>query len=264
VKHLTSAQVDALRSLTALWGDTRWCLIGASALGCHLDMRWRGTGDLDLVLAVDEGTFPAGLDTLEGWRRDRVKEHEWHGPGWVQVDVLPAGPEVLARGHVQWNSGIQMSLVGMRLAFAHAAPVFVAPGVDVEVAPLHVIALLKMVAYQESPGSRERDLADLAYIMEEYVPLDSDRLWSEVPTGVAFECRPAFLLGLDLAPLLNERERVVVTKFIALLRGVGADTTRPRFLRGGPSRWRADDDDEEARLDGVIDAFEAGLSGRPQ
>ncbi len=63
-----------------------------------------------------------------------------------------------------------MSLVGMRLVFAHG------------VAPLHVLAVLKMVAYLDRPDVREKDLCDLAHIMHEYTATDSDRRYSaEVP-----------------------------------------------------------------------------------
>ena len=178
--------------------------------------------------------------------------------------MLPAGQDLLEQGHVEWKSGHKMSLVGMRLAFEHAVPVPTAPDLSVNVAPLHVLALLKIVAYQDRPHQRQRDLEDLAFMMEEYVGADDDRLWTDVPSQIEYECRPAFLLGLDLGPLLNESELGIVARIVALLRGEGQDTTRPRFLRGGPARWRVDDNDEDGRLDGVIAAFEAGLAARPQ
>jgi predicted nucleotidyltransferase len=253
-------QIEALRSLSALWPRTGWCMIGASALACHLDLRWRQTSDIDLVLAVDLDAFPAGLDQLAGWSRDVTREHQWHGPGGVQVDLLPAGADLLRQGHITWKSGHRMSLVGMRHALAHAVPVSIASDLSVRVAPLRVIALLKMVAYLDRPHDRERDLEDIGQILEDYVPPDDlRRFGDDVPDAIAFECRPAFLLGCDLAPLLDDAERAVTGRFIELLRGVGTDTTRSRIKQRGPDRWRVGDVDADAQLDAVVDAFQAGL-----
>ena len=256
----TDAQIAALRSLSALWPRTAWCMIGASALACQLDLSWRQTGDIDLILAVDLDAFPAGLDKLAGWSRHQTREHEWHGPGRVQVDLLPAGAGLLRQGRITWQSGHQMSLLGMRHAMAHAVPVRFASDLSVRVAPLRVIALLKMVAYLERPHERERDLEDIGQILEDYVPADDPRRFGdEVPETIAFECRPAFLLGRDLAPLLDESERAVTGRFIERLRGVGTDTTRSRIKQKGPDRWRVGDVDSDAQLDAVVDAFQAGL-----
>lgn len=264
IASFSAAQIEALRTVSRLWPDTDWCLVGASALGCHLDMRWRKTGDLDLILAVNRPGLLAGLGTQAGWTRHRTKEHEWYGPGPVQVDIVPAGPELIASGQVTWESGHQMSLLGMRHALARAAKVGIAPDLTIRLTPLHVIALLKVVSYLDRPPARERDLADLGYILEEYVPVDDDRRFAtEVPLETEFECRPAFLLGFDLAPLLDAAERAALKEFIARLRGRGADTTRSILLRTGPSRWRAEDEDPAARLDAVIDALERGLGLEP-
>ena len=46
---LTEEQVQALRELIGLWKPEGFVLIGASALGCFLELRWRKTQDLDLA-----------------------------------------------------------------------------------------------------------------------------------------------------------------------------------------------------------------------
>lgn len=259
MKHFTTAQRAALRTLSALWSRLEWSLIGASALACHLDMRWRRTADLDLVIAVDQAAFPAGLDMQEGWMRRERNEHEWHGPGGVRVDLIPAGPGLLAAGCITWETGHRMSLVGMRHALSAAVSTDVGDGVIIRVPPLHVLALLKMISYTDRPAERERDLADLGYALEEYVDVDDDRRYSEdVPADLEFEARPAFLLGRDLCPLLNATERAAVERFVSLAIGEGGDATNSRLLRLGPPRWRSGDHGE--RLKAVIRAFKAGLA----
>src|SRR5438105_11047435 len=164
--RLASAQLAALRQLRELWRELDFCLIGATALGCHLPLP-RPTNDLDITLSVSLNSFPGGLDKLSGWRQHPTKEHEWHGPDDVQVDVVPAGEDLIAQGAVTWpRTGHSMSLIGMRLAFATALPLFVAEGLSIPVAKPHVLALLRMVSYLDRPAPRQRDLADLAYGLE--------------------------------------------------------------------------------------------------
>jgi hypothetical protein len=86
----SARQIDVLRQLTSLWTLERFALIGAAALGCFLDMRWRRTADLDLTVAISLEAF---LDErlVPGWRRDRSMEHRWYAPGGEIVDTIPVG-----------------------------------------------------------------------------------------------------------------------------------------------------------------------------
>jgi len=52
VSQLTAAQLDALRTLRAAYPDAEIAIIGATALAFHIDMTWRTSVDLDLVIAV--------------------------------------------------------------------------------------------------------------------------------------------------------------------------------------------------------------------
>ncbi len=73
-------QVQALRELRGIWPNEEMVLIGASALGCYLDMEWRQTYDLDLSMSLSLEDCLSGLEGLEGWTHDSSREHEWHSP----------------------------------------------------------------------------------------------------------------------------------------------------------------------------------------
>lgn len=49
----TPTQLETLYSLRAALPDVQRVLVGAAALGCHLEMRWRSTKDLDLSILSD-------------------------------------------------------------------------------------------------------------------------------------------------------------------------------------------------------------------
>jgi predicted nucleotidyltransferase len=198
VNPLTKDQADALRQLADLWKDTRFCLIGASALACQMELP-RKTGDLDISVSVSLDELEAALPRLHAWRRNPGKEHEWLSPKGIKVDVLPAGPALIAAGEIVWpGTGARMNLTGMRLALERGVTFEVEAGLWIPVAPVPVIAVLKMVSYLDRPAERERDLHDIAHILENYVSPDDERRFApEVPCRSRYE-RQRVLLGLDL------------------------------------------------------------------
>jgi len=55
-----------------------------------------------------------------------------------------------------------MSLIGLRLAFENNKKLQLAKNFQFRIARIPVIAVLKMIAYQEKSTERQRDLSDLA------------------------------------------------------------------------------------------------------
>jgi predicted nucleotidyltransferase len=255
----TPAQVNVLRSLVRLWTPERFVVIGASALACFMDMRWRMTQDLDLSLAAPLHGYAAGLESLPGWSPDRLMEHHWHAPGDVRVDIVPADADLLRKGELVWpKSGQRMSLVGFRLAFNQSVPLPAAPDLSVRVAPTPVVLLLKMVAYLDRPGERERDLEDIGYILEEFVGgAPPDRFSDEVlERGLAYEEVSPFLLGRKVSAIINHAEREVVVRFLGAIEDENNPTgAQALMVRLGPPAWRRDPAELLRRLDALKRGF---------
>ncbi len=227
-------------------------IIGATALGFYVEMRWRQTFDVDLVLAV-------GVDDLQeiaqrpGWRQDPRRQHEFRSPQGVKMDILPATATLIQRGNIVWPSGHVMSLAGMDLALAHADSFDLRDGHRMHVAPPAVVAMLKMVAHGDCPAERERDLGDIAYLLDIYVDSDSDRRWDEA-AEIEYDLAPAFLLGHDIGRLAGTAHRPLVAGF---LHRVGdPDSVYHAWMeRLGPPHWSSDEEPLSKRLD----AFRRGL-----
>ncbi len=255
----TPGQIAALRKLRELWPDRPFVLVGASALGCFLDFRWRATNDIDISVSIELDELPAGLDRLPGWSADPRSEHRWLAPENVKVDILPAGPKLRRAGTLRWpRSGNEMSLLGQRLAFEQAREVQVASDLTIRVAPVPVVCVLKIVAYQDQPQARTRDLEDLAHIFDEYVPADDPRRYSDEvhEAGLDFDVVSAYLFGRDIGALLNSEERAAVASFIAKVRDESdPHGTQARMANGAPVSWRRDPEALLARLE----VFELGL-----
>jgi predicted nucleotidyltransferase len=117
---LTANQIAAVRDVEATWPDATPTLIGAAALGFHLDMSWRTTSDIDLIVALDFDVFPDSLLERDGWIRHPKKSQTFFSPLGCQVDLVPVGPAALAEGVFTWpGDGFVMSVVGLDLAFTH-------------------------------------------------------------------------------------------------------------------------------------------------
>ena len=95
----TQAQLDALTDLSRVWREQRFFLLGATALACHLDRRWRATEDLDFALAVDLADFPAVLDGLSGDRPDE-REKDLQDLGYVLDEYVEPYDERRFNGEV--------------------------------------------------------------------------------------------------------------------------------------------------------------------
>ena len=253
-------QVSALRTLSRIWPAERFVLIGAAALGCLMRSRWRETHDLDLILAVTLGEYPAGLEKEPGWTRHPRLEQTWIAPGDVLFDIIPTGGDPNAAAILKWpQSGFETSLVGLRLAFDHAVTIEPASDLVIRVAPMEVIALLKMVAYLDRPSERDRDLADIAYILEDYVSDFEDRRYGDevIDSELSYDEVSPFLLGARLATIVNGTEREAVLRFIDLVKQAGEPgATQARMLAGAPPSWHRDPEMLVLR----IAAFQRGFS----
>jgi predicted nucleotidyltransferase len=260
VTAFTTGQGQALRQLAELWRDTNFCLIGASALVCQVDLP-RRTYDLDISVSVSLDDLTAAMPHLKGWKRNPRQEHEWLSPLGIKVDVLPAGPSLLAAGEVVWPStGARMNLTGLRLALEKSIPLEIEPGLSIPVAPVVVISVLKMISYMDRPPVRERDLHDLAYILDNYVPPADERRFAQevIDAQVKYEHASAYLLGHDLRALVNDAERQGVTRFIECVQNERHPSgTQARMARLGPSTWAQNPDELLAR----VKAFVLGFDG---
>lgn len=255
----TRDQAGALRQLANVYKSTRFCLIGASALACQIELP-RKTGDLDVSVSASLDELAAAMTGLRDWKRHPSREQEWLSPRGIKVDVLPAGPALLAAGEIVWpESGARMSLVGIRLALERAVSFEVDTGFSIRIALVPVIAVLKMISYMDRPD-RERDLHDVAHILDNYVPPDDERRFAPevLDAGVDYEHASAYLLGSQLRGVLNAAEGERVDDFVARVRDERhPSAVQARMTRLGPSSWNDDADELLAR----IDAFVLGRCG---
>ena len=248
--------------LKGLWPQAKVSLIGASALTCLLPGFHRRTYDLDVTVAISVDALPSELRKLVGWKQDPQLEHRWLTPAGLKVDLIPAGDKLLTAGRIVWKSGQEMSLLGFRHAFTSVSQLELAPGIRVDVGSVPVIVLLKMTAYQERPHDRRKDLGDIALALENHVSDDDPRRFSNeiLEAEVRYEEVSPYLLGRDLAGLVDKIEGRSVTRFISLAMGQGdGGMTQAVMLQEAPiPSWR----EHPGEFDAALRAFNRGITGR--
>ncbi len=251
----TPAQRAALLDLRHAWPERRIVLIGASALACQIEMRWRPTNDLDLTVVAEQAQLAVDLNAL-GWKRDKHLEHRWTSPHGVMVDALPASRVDMSAGKLTFaESGHVMNLAGFDLAFKHDVPVSLDANHHVDVATIPVVVVLKMAAWLDRPSERDRDLEDLAHVFKEYLKADDLRRWEDelIETELAYDDQSAFALGRDVGIIVADVHRRLIDRFFAAVSD-GSSAAHAHF-----ARYFAHED-SSAKLSAQLRAFGLGLT----
>ena len=253
---LSLEQFGALSAIRARMEEIPICLIGGMALACQGYLAYRQTQDLDLAIAVPSARIDAELGALEGWSPSAEAPHRWLAPGNTRIDVIPIPPEALQAGRTSWADGTSMSLTDFRHLLTAAIPYEAQPDLRIMLAPPALIAFLKVVAFQERPGDRVRDLGDIAFLLDEH--REDARIFAAdvIQTQLPEDLLGAFLLGRDLAQLLDAEERTVALDFSdRILQHRDGGFAEQQLNRQGPPSWRDDPD----RVRHIMRAFERGL-----
>jgi predicted nucleotidyltransferase len=234
-------------------------VIGAMAYLSWIEDHHRHTLDIDVAVAVDLDDYHrlARLLHTAGWEQEVKREHRWTAPEGTRVDIIPAGPALRARKVLDWPvSGMRMSLVGFEHVFRDSVLHPFGTGLSLRVIPLPVLALLKIVAYQDNPSQRQKDIKDLAAIIKRFDPDDDRRFGDDViALGLEYETTGAFLIGKDLALICSPDEHQVVTSFITLLRDTDSLPSL-LFRRAVESEF---DESDRSAADSLIEAFALGF-----
>lgn len=155
--------LDAL--VDALGAPGRWVLIGATARDLALilgrvNLPRRATNDVDIAIAAhDSVDFDAMVATIgeptRAWQRRRLLGQ--------QVDVVPFG-DLERDGEVAIHES-SLSVLGCAEAAANADLVTLPSGRLLPVAPLELIAVLKLIAFAGRQPAETKDADDLLTVL---------------------------------------------------------------------------------------------------
>ena len=131
--------------------------------------------------------------------------------GGLDVDIVPFGGVADNEGAIRWppEDDVVMSTVGFEDAYRTAQRVRVKadPPLDILVASIPGLTILKLISWADRPHARSRDAIDLAFILERYLDAgNTDRLFEEHADLVEvadfdYDRAGARLLGRDIAKI---------------------------------------------------------------
>jgi len=261
---LTSEQEADLRELTDVCRamQVELVIIGATAYRLLVDDPYRTTQDVDIAVAVDLDAFSDLTVRLNnrGWHQSEKQEHRWRGASGAIIDLVPAGVRLRAEKKVIWpGSGMTMSLIGFDHVFSDSVAQEPASGLILNVIPLQVFALLKIVAFLDGREEREKDVRDIGALLEKY-EIDSERRFGDevYDSGLElhFDEAGSFLLGLDLGGLCAKEEADLVQAFLNLI----TDNESQAFTILSRQRRRfAEYNEQDRELKRQVQAFVEGF-----
>lgn len=206
--------LDAL--VEALGAPGRWVLIGAAARDLALilggvTLPRRATNDVDIAIAAQDAVdFDAMLATIgeptRAWQRRRLLGQ--------QVDVVPFG-DLERDGEVVIHES-SLSVLGCAEAAANADLVTLPSGRLLPVAPLELIAVLKLIAFAGRQPAQTKDADDLLTVLRASSEgVYGDETWDDevamAATDFDHEVASAFRLGRrGIACFTTERARRVL------------------------------------------------------
>ena len=203
-------------------------VVGASARDLVLEHGFgvpsmRATTDIDLAVAIED--WPAYERFFSAMSSAGIIKpvvgiaHKFElADSSLTIDIVPFGAIEKPRGVIAWPPKFETKMVvtGFRDAFACAWSAELDTGLTIQVASLHGLAFLKILAWRERRYETQRDGVDLAFIVRQYgSPVMQQRLMGESLSVWEREnfdtlAAGARLLGNDMALAMSETTRTLV------------------------------------------------------
>lgn len=231
----------------------------------------RATSDVDFAFALDDWEqFQKIQTTLLENSRFNASEHVAHrlyfrAPGLehsYKVDLIPFGGVEMSPNIITWppDMAIMMNVAGFSDAFAAAVSVEVSTGVEIAVASLPGIAILKLFAWADRRQENPKDALDLLTLLRSYheagnenrIYEDASALAALEAVGYDPELAGAWLLGNDAATIAST---ATVAGLKALLNGTTKDRLVEDMSRGMKGR-----DDSLAHPRRLLEQFTKGFT----
>jgi predicted nucleotidyltransferase len=177
----------------------------------------RKTGDIDLGVEVANWEQFEKLKELLIATSQFCLTPEKHRLrcGTILIDILPLGPITDKDKKISWppEHEIIMSMVGFEEAYEYSITFRLSsdPELDIKLASLPGLAIMKLISWKEKYPNRRRDAEDLLFIMNKYEEAgNSERLYEEdLPLlqeeGFDTKLAGTRLLGRDMTKISDPR-----------------------------------------------------------
>jgi predicted nucleotidyltransferase len=212
----------------------------------------RATSDVDFAFALDSWAqfrqIKATLLENPSFTASEQLAHRLHfrAPGLAhpcKVDLIPFGGVETSQNTIAWppDMAIMMNVAGFSDAFVAAVSVEVSPGIEIAVASLPGIAILKLFAWAERRQENPKDALDLMTLLRNYHEAGNEtRIYEDASALTALEAvdydpelAGAWLLGKDVSAMASAS---TISGLEALLNGATKNRLVEDMARGMKGR----------------------------
>lgn len=206
--------------------DIDFYLIGAVARDtwfAQKGSRALGTRDVDFaVLVANENSYDELKQFLiqqEGFAESSTNEYVLFDKAGQQIDLLPFGAIEIEGNRFIDNTGvIHTNISGFKEVYEAATDEVNFEGeYDFKVSSLAGIILLKLIAYDDRPEMRSKDIQDIGTILNNYFTLENEMILDKhidlIADAKKWELVSARVIGREMQPILDRnsllKERVL-------------------------------------------------------
>lgn len=199
----------------------RYYIIGATARDIVMEIYGeapgRRTKDIDFAIAVnnwgDFETLETSILSNSNFTKSQAKQ-QFIYLDEIEVDLVPYG-KLAKNDKIFWppDETIAMSILGFKEAEKSLITTEI-DGLEIEVASLASIFLLKLIAWNDRYLGGNKDADDLGFVLQNYLPVNEERAatkyYDEVYEIENFSIIKggAAILGIDVSGLIGENDHV--------------------------------------------------------
>lgn len=206
----------------------------------------RATADIDFGVQVSNWAeyedLRQGLLELGEFQEDRQRQR-LRFRDILPVDLMPFGEIAHPEEVIAWppDQAVRMDVTGFEDAFAccHLVQIRDDPALDISVASLVGLAVLKLSAWSDREAGRDRDAIDLFLILHNYLDAgNAERIWDEHPDLASgddfdYERAGARLLGRDISAVASAATVSDLVKILSDQIGAKSDFALALGMRKG-------------------------------
>jgi len=195
-------------------------VIGATArdiiMEIHNEKSGRLTHDLDIAITVNDWNqyqrIEDGIIKLKNFSKDPNQKQRFLYLNKFQLDIVPFGEIMNQDNKIFWppDEEFAMSVLGFSAANSATLKVVIDEEIEIKVASLSGIFLLKIAAWNDRSQKTNKDADDIGFILNNYLEINIERgveFYEEIyPEDHTIIKGGATLLGKDIAIILNEHK----------------------------------------------------------
>tara|TARA_R110002124_G_scaffold251205_5_gene416441 strand:+ start:7026 stop:7868 length:843 start_codon:yes stop_codon:yes gene_type:complete len=193
-------------------------VIGATArdivMELHNEKSGRLTHDLDIAITVNDWEqwqkFEKEIISLENFTKDKDQKQRFLYKKKFQLDIVPFGDIMKQDSKIFWppDESFAMSVLGFDAAEEASLKVIVDKEIEIKIASLSGIFLLKIMAWKDRHHKNNKDADDIGFILENYLSINDQRAAEKYYEMVYSDEQTiltggALLLGIDILEILK-------------------------------------------------------------